>query len=325
MPGNVCVVIEHLAGKAAEVSFEMLGKGRELADQLGVKCCAVIAGNEVKPVAEACGVADSALCVEHDRLGDFSPDAHGKALGTIFKERQPKLVLVASTSKGMDLAPDLSIALGAPLLTNVGEIRIEDGKLVVVSQLYGGKVWAEVEVEAERVVLSVLAGAFPADKGKSDKPATVKQAEDALDLASDRTVFKRLIEPEAADVDITKEDVLVSVGRGIQDKENLSIVEELAEAIGCPISASRPIVDMGWLPKARQVGKSGVTVKPKVYIAIGISGAPEHVQGMKDAGTIIAINSDPKAPIFDFAHYGVTGDLFDVVPALTEKIKEAKG
>jgi electron transfer flavoprotein alpha subunit len=133
--------------------------------------------------------------------------------------------------------------------------------------------------------------------------------------------FKQLIEPEVADVDITKQDILVSVGRGIQSADNLELVEELARALGGALASSRPIVDNHWLPKSRQVGKSGSTVKPKLYFAVGISGAPEHLEGMRDAGLIIAINTDPKAPIFNVAHYGITADLFDVVPALTEKIK----
>jgi electron transfer flavoprotein alpha subunit len=133
--------------------------------------------------------------------------------------------------------------------------------------------------------------------------------------------FKQMIRPEAGGIDITKEEILVSVGRGIESQENIELVEELATAIGGTISASRPIIDSGWLPKVRQVGKSGVTVKPKLYLAIGISGAPEHLQGMKDAEFIVAVNSDPNAPIFGVAHYGVCGDLFDVVPALTECAK----
>jgi electron transfer flavoprotein alpha subunit len=324
MPGDVAVVVEHLKGKIAEVSFELLGKGKELAAALGGKLSAVVLGKDAKAAAEACGAADSVLYLEHEALAGFDPDAYGKALSALLKERAPALVLVSNTSKGMDLAPDLALALGIPVLTNVGAAVVEGGKIVATSQLYGGKISAEAEIEGGRAVLSLLAGAFGADKGKTEKPASVEMVAAPADLSS-RIAFKRLIEPEAADVDITKEDVLVSVGRGIQDKQNLEIVEELAGAIGCPLSASRPIVDMGWMPKSRQVGKSGVTVKPKIYIAIGISGAPEHIQGMKDAATIVAINSDPKAPIFDVAHYGVTADLFDVVPALTEKVKELKG
>jgi electron transfer flavoprotein alpha subunit len=325
MAGDVYVVAEHLNGKLAEVSLEMLGKGRELASALGGKLHAIVLGKDAKGAAEACGAADSALYAEHEALAGFNPDTHARALAAILKERSPAVVLVSNSSKGMDLAPDVALALGIPVLTNVGAVTVEGGTIVGTSQLYGGKISTEAEVVGGRAVLSVLAGAFPADKGKSDKPATVETVAVPGDLNGARITFKRLIEPEAADVDITKEDVLVSVGRGIQDKDNLSIAQELADAIGCPLAASRPIVDMGWMPKSRQVGKSGVTVKPKIYIAIGISGAPEHIQGMKDAGTIVAINSDAKAPIFDVAHYGVTADLFDVVPALTEKLKELKG
>lgn len=323
MSADVIVVIEHLNGKITEASFEMLGKGKELAAALAGKLHALVLGKGAKSVAKACGAADAALYVEHDALADFDPDAHSKALTAILKAREPALVLVSNTSQGMDLAPDLAVALGVPVVTNVGAASVENGRIVATSQLYGGKIFAEAEIEGGRAVLSILAGAFPAEKGKSDRPAVVDDVAPPAGLAS-RITFKRLIEPEAADVDITKEEVLVSVGRGIQDKDSIEIVQELADAIGCPLSASRPIVDLGWLPKSRQVGKSGVTVKPKIYIAIGISGAPEHVQGMKDAGTIVAINSDPKAPIFDVAHYGVTADLFEVVPALTEKLKALK-
>jgi electron transfer flavoprotein alpha subunit len=232
---------------------------------------------------------------------------------------------VSATSKGMDLAPSLAVALGVPCAANVSAVRLEGGTLAVTSQLYGGKVFADVGIEGGRAVVSMVAGATKGDPAKAGGTAAVEEVTVPADAIVSRIVFRELAEPEAADVDITREDVLVSVGRGIGEQSNLEIVQELADAIGCPLSASRPIVDLGWLPKSRQVGKSGVTVKPKVYLAIGISGAPEHVQGMKDAATIVAINSDPKAPIFDFAHFGITADLFDVVPALTEKVKEAKG
>lgn len=324
MPADVAVVIEHLNGTIAEVSFEMLGQGKQLAAALGGQLRAIVLGHDARAAAEACGAADAVLYVEHEALGGFDPEAHGKALAALFAASTPAVVLVSNSSKGMDLAPDLAVALGVPVVTNVGAVAIEGGTIVATSQLYGGKVHAEVEVAGGRAVLSLLAGAFPADAGRSERPAAVEGAAPPADLAS-RIAFQRLIEPEAADVDITKEDVLVSVGRGIQDRDNLEIVQELADAIGCPLSASRPLVDLGWMPKSRQVGKSGVTVKPKLYIAIGISGAPEHVQGMKDAATIVAINSDPRAPIFDVAHYGVVADLFDVVPALTEKVRELKG
>ena len=176
----------------------------------------------------------------------------------------------------------------------------------------------ESQIEGDRFIASVLAGAFPTDAGKGSGAAVENL--DAPDLSGLKIQFKQLVEPEGGDVDITQHDVLVSVGRGIQNEDNLPVVQALADKLGGALSSSRPIVDSKWLPKTRQVGKSGLKVKPKVYIAVGISGAPEHIEGMKDAECIIAINTDPNAPIFDYAHFGVTEDLFDVVPALTEKL-----
>ena len=198
-----------------------------------------------------------------------------------------------------------------------------DGRLTAVSQIYGGKLLAEAEVEGPNAIVSVLAGSFPAEAGRAAGSPRVEEVPPPP-LDTPRIRFKRLIQPEAGDVDITRQAVLVSVGRGIQSKDNIPVVEELAQALGGALSASRPIVDQGWLPKTRQVGKSGMTVKPKLYVAVGISGAPEHIEGMRGAELIVAINTDPNAPIFNVAHYGVVSDLFDVLPLLTEKIKASK-
>jgi electron transfer flavoprotein alpha subunit len=183
----------------------------------------------------------------------------------------------------------------------------------------------DVEVQKEHAILSVLPGAFRAERGMVERvPPMVEDVQLKTSLDGLRMRFERLIEPDAGDVDITQAPILVSVGRGIQNKENLSLAEELADAIGGVMSSSRPVVDQGWLPMTRQVGRSGMIVKPKLYLAVGISGAPEHVEGMKDSEMIIAINADAKAPIFNIADYGVVGDLFEIVPALTEKLKEAQ-
>ncbi len=317
MSQDVFVVAEHLKGKLGDITFEMLAKGREIADALGGKLYAVLMGDAA--LAAPLGKADGALVVADAALADFTPLAHQNALAQLVRERAPRVVMIANTSMGMDLAAGVSAALDIPLIAYCNNLRVEGGKVVATAQIYGGKLLAETEAHGERVIVSVLAGSFSADAGKSDKGASVEEVRVAVDGGGVR--FKQLIEPEAADVDITKQDVLVSVGRGIGSADNLQVVQELADALGGAVSSSRPVVDNGWLPKARQVGKSGVTVKPKLYLAVGISGAPEHLEGMKDAGTIIAINSDPKAPIFDVAHYGIAADLFDVVPAITEKIK----
>jgi len=269
------------------------------------------------------GKADRVLCVADMRLANYNPTAFRHALTLVVKEYQPKLVLIGNTSMGMDLAAGVSAETGIPLVAYANKLFVEDSKIVATAMMYGGKLFAEAESEGEQVIVSVLAGSFDAEKGRGDGPAPVEELKAPLSINGGAGVhFKQLIEPEAADVDITKQDILVSVGRGIQSADNLELVEELANALGGALSSSRPVVDNGWLPKSRQVGKSGVAVKPKLYLAVGISGAPEHIEGMKDAGTIIAINTDPNAPIFEVADYGIAADLFDVVPALTERIKE---
>jgi len=317
MSNDVLVYVEHLKGKIADISFELLGKGRALADALGGQLEAVVMGAESSALAGQLGKADRVLCVT--QAGAYTPTAYKHILATIVRERAPRVVLIGNTSMGMDLAAGLSAATDIPLIAYAKNVSVEDGKVVATAMVYGGKLFAEAEPEGDQVIVSVLAGAFDAEKGKGTGSPTIEQLAIAGDGAG--VTFKQLIEPEAAEVDITKQDILVSVGRGIQSADNLDIVEELANALGGAVSASRPVVDNHWLPKSRQVGKSGLTVKPKLYVAVGISGAPEHVEGMKDAGTIIAINTDPNAPIFEVADYGIVADLFDVVPALTEKIK----
>src|SRR5512142_235724 len=322
MPNDVFVFVEHLKGKIGDISFEMLGRGRELADTFGGKLSAGLIGSRCADLAEQLGQADAVLCVMDPRLAEFNPSAYKHALGELVRERAPRLVMIGNTSMGMDLAAGVSALLNISLIAYCNKLRVEDNKLIATAQIYGGKLLADAEANGDQLIVSVLAGSFPADAGRSEQGAPVEEVKPPLAINGGAGVhFKQLIEPETADVDITKQEVLVSVGRGIQSADNLELVEELANALGGAVSASRPIVDNGWLPKARQVGKSGSTVKPKLYFAVGISGAPEHLEGMRDAPLIIAINSDPKAPIFDVAHYGIAGDLFDIVPALTEKIK----
>jgi electron transfer flavoprotein alpha subunit len=188
--------------------------------------------------------------------------------------------------------------------------------------MYGGKIQATVAVKKRPAILGLRPGARNADQGRATAAPPVEQI--ALDLPAQPVALKKYVEPDAGDVDLTRQDVLVAVGRGIGGKDNLPLAEELATALGGAVCGSRPVIDQGWLPLSRQVGKSGVTVKPKLYVAAGISGAPEHVEGMKNAELIVAINTDAQAPIFDIAHYGIVGDALDVLPALTEKLAARK-
>lgn len=323
MSSDVLVYVEHLKGKIADVSFELLGKGRDLANALGGKLDAVLIGSQCGGLAEQLGKADRVLCVADMRLAEFNPTSFKHALASVVKDTAPRVVLIGNTSMGMELAAGVSAETGIPLIAYANNLKVEDSsRVVATAMVYAGKLFAEAVADGEQVIISVLAGSFDPDRGRGEGPGRVEEVKAPLSINSGAGVhFKQLIEPEAADVDITKQEILVSVGRGIQSADNLELVEELATALGGALSSSRPVVDNGWLPKSRQVGKSGVTVKPKLYFAVGISGAPEHLEGMKDAGTIIAVNSDPNAPIFEVADYGIVGDLFDILPAITEKIK----
>jgi electron transfer flavoprotein alpha subunit len=322
MTPDIYVVVEHFESQIADITFELLGRARDLATAAGGRAVAVVVGQALRPLAGELGAADAVVLCEDARLAHYTPEGHQRALAALLRPRAPRATLVPNTAQGMDLAAGLAAALGWPLVAYCRDVRLEGGRLLATSQIYGGKILAEAEVGGPSAVFSVLAGSFPAGAGRRAGHPAIELVAAATGPA--RVRFKRLIRPEGGDVDITREARLISVGRGIQSKENLSLVEELAAALGGAVSASRPIVDQGWLPKTRQVGKSGMTVKPKLYLAAGISGAPEHLEGMRDAECIVAINTDVNAPIFNVAHYGVTADLFDVLPALAAKIRAGK-
>lgn len=317
---DVMVFAERQGDRLADVAYELLAAGWQVSRALGAPLSAVVVGPGARQLAASVG-ADVVLCVEDERLEAFTPDGYLAALQAAVDRRSPRLVLVPSTSQGMDLAAPLAGRTGLPLVAYCSKLWVEDGAVLAHSQVYGGKFTVEVVVP-ERGIVCVLPG-----RAAAHAPAEGTPAVELLPLppGEPRTRFRQRFEPEAGDVDITREEVLVAVGRGIGDRENLALAEELAEALEGAVCASRPLVDQGWLPKNRQVGKSGLVVKPKLYLAVGISGAPEHLEGMKDSELIVAVNSDPRAPIFDVAHYGIVGDLFDYLPALTEAVRQRKG
>jgi electron transfer flavoprotein alpha subunit len=319
MGSDILVLADHLKGQLSDATFELLGKAKELAAATGGRTVAAVLGPP--ELADRLGAADVVVTVDHPALADYTPESWERALHALVTEREPRLVLIANTTIGMDLGAGLSAAWGAPLVAYTVGLEADGGELVATAQVYGGKLLAEVALEGDQAVCTVIAGSFPAAAGQGDSGSpTVEEMVPPAGLDNLATSFLNLVEPEGGDVDITGAEALVSVGRGIGSQDNLELVQELADAMGAPLSASRPITDLGWLPKTRQVGKSGLKVKPKVYLTFGISGAPEHLEGMRDAELIIACNTDASAPIFDVAHYGTTVDLFDLVPALTEKL-----
>lgn len=321
MSNNIFVVAEHLKGELTEPTFEALGAARALADTLGAEVVGVVLGEGTGGMAARLAAADRVLAVDDPALANFTPDAYLAVLEALLRKYRPRLTVLLNTALGMDLAAALSVRLDWPLVAYCNGLQAEDGAVVTTSQIYGGKVLAECALGNGPALVAVLGGAFPAEAGRTGDAPAVETISSPVVLQGLRTRFKRLIEPEASDVDITRADIIVAVGRGIQSPDNLEVAEELAEALGGVVAASRPVTDAGWLPRTRQVGKSGLKVKPKLYLALGISGAPEHLEGMKDADLIIAVNTDPNAPIFDVAHYGVVADLFDVTEALMEAVE----
>jgi len=315
MGNDIFVIAEHMDGKVSDVSFEMVGKAKELASGFGGQVVAVVLGSGAADLAGSFA-SDSTLYVDDLALAGFNPEGYGKIVEALVKEKAPRLVMFGWTATGMDMAAWLSARLGIPFVANAKGISVEGSDLVVNSQIYGGKMMAEVSPEGDTAIVAVAAGSFPAEAGQGSTAA--EQVASPLALDGLKIRFLEAVKPEAADVDITTQDKLVSVGRGLGGKENIELAEELAEALGATISCSRPVVDAGWLPRTRQVGKSGQKVKPKLYLMLGISGAPEHLEGMSGAELIIAVNTDKNAPIFNVAHYGTTADLFDVAEEMLE-------
>ncbi len=318
MSNDIFVVTECLDGKVSDISYEMVGKAKELAAASGGQAVAVMLGSDM---AEQAGTfaSDATIYVDDPALAHFNPEAYGKVVEALAAARSPRLTMFGSTSMGMDMAAWLSVKAERPLIAYVNSLSAEGDELVATSQVYAGKMAAECVPEGESAIVTVLAGAFSVEAGQGGM--AVEQIAAPVPLDGLKTRFVEMIMPAAGDIDITAQEKLVAVGRGIGSEDNVELAEELAEALDAAVAASRPITDAGWLPKTRQVGKSGLAVKPKLYLMLGISGAPEHLEGMKDSSLIIAINTDENAPIFDVAHYGTTEDLFDVAEAMLELLE----
>jgi electron transfer flavoprotein alpha subunit len=262
--------------------------------------------------------------IQHDALEDYTADGYTAALEELIRKINPVLVLFPHTYQVRDFAPKLATRFGRPFISDVIAIRKDGDSLVFVRQLFQGKLNGDVTVSGEGPhFVSIQAGAWRADLHEPFK-STTEEFTPALDSAAIRQKPEAPFRESARAVDLTAAELIVSVGRGIKEKDNIGMVEDLARVMGAELAASRPICDAGWLPMERQVGSSGQTVSPKLYLAIGISGAIQHLVGMKGAKTIVAINKDANAPIFEVADYGIVGDLFEVVPALIEEVKKAK-
>jgi electron transfer flavoprotein alpha subunit len=319
---EIFVVVEHRQGVIREITFEMLNQARRLSREHSGRTTAVFLGSEtgslVPPLSSR---ADRVLVLDDPRLAHFDGRVYQEALFHLIQEYCPLLTLIGQTSWGLDLAPGLAVKTGYSLATDCLDIRLENGRPLALRQMYAGKIFCRVSFpESAGYLLTVRPGAFPADQVETLSAEVVSGTVPA-ELPEPGKHFLEFIESEAGEVDITQAEFLVSIGRGVGEEENLARVKELAKALGAALSCSRPVVDKKWLPKYHQVGTSGKTVKPKVYLALGISGAFQHLAGIAGAGTVIAVNKDPRAPIFRAAQYGVAEDIFKIIPALMEKLK----
>lgn len=319
MSQDTYVVIEHLRGQVADISYVMLAAARELAQNTGGKVVGVLLGHNSQKLAKNLA-ADRVLYLDHPILAEFTSDAYQTVLSGLLEEKKPRAAIFGSTTIGADVASVLSARLNLPL---VGLCQSFAPGEKYISQICGGKIMAEGSLPGPTVLVTMIPGGYKPEQGYSEQAPELTEVE-VRPFGEMRVKLKAYIEPEAGDVDISKEAILVSVGRGIQTEDNIELAEELAELINGTVSASRPIVDQGWLPPSRMVGKSGQTVKPKLYLAMGISGAPEHVEAITDSEMIIAINTDPAAPIFDIAQYGAEIDMLDLLEALIEQVEEAQ-
>lgn len=324
---NILLITEQRDAKWNKTSFEALAAAQQIAETAKGRLAAVVIGQGVAGLAAelAGSKLDEVLLIEHDLLRAYTPDGFTLALAQALAQVKPDLVLLPHTYQVRDFAPKLAASLGKGMIGDCVGYRFENGKLVFVRQMFQGKTAADVVFEgAPPWFATFQAGAFRGDLvAPSGSKAPVKPLAVELKPEQIRTKPLDLFREAKQAVDLTQAPILVAIGRGIKAPENIPLAEKLARALGGELAASRPICDEGWLPLDRQIGSSGQTVAPKLYLAVGISGAIQHVVGMKGSRTIAAINKDQNAPIFEVADYGIVGDLFEVVPALIEALQKS--
>jgi electron transfer flavoprotein alpha subunit len=322
----IFVIAEHKDNKLKSITSELLVFAQRAGRDFGQPITAVLLGAGTAALAEELKgkKIDRVVTVEDPQLADYNPDAYVDVLKTLFEKEKPFLVLIGHTTQGMDFAPRLSVALRRPLIVGCVDYEKQGDRLVLTRQIFNAKMNMKTAVRGEPPYFATAApGAFPGDEVESGGNAEVVAFQTSVNEPGRRKVIERVEAPKGQ-ADLSSAQIIVSGGRGLKEKQNFDLIFELADAIGGSVGASRPVVDAEWLPREYQIGSSGQTVSPKLYIAVGISGAIQHLVGMQTSRCIVAINKDPEAPIFKIAHYGIVDDLFKVVPALTRIFKDLK-
>jgi len=325
MSNGILVFAEHRAGALNKSSFEAVAAAQYLGTELGQSVTAVLLGSGVEGLAQQVAAYELSKVVyaEHEKLAEYTPDGYTDAMEQVVRQLDPLYVIMPHTYLVRDFAPKLAARFGKGLISDCIRARVADGRVTFSRRMFLGKIDADIVSDGEPPTFATFqSGAYRSEqavKGSGAGLETIK-----TEVGEVRMKPEPAFQEVKQAVDLTKADVIVAIGRGIKSKDNIALAERLAEALGGDLAASRPICDAEWLPIDRQIGSSGQTVQPKLYIALGISGAIQHLVGMKNSGTIVAVNKDPEAPIFDIADYGIVGDLFEVLPVLTEEIKKLK-
>jgi len=321
----ILVFIEHKNCVLNKTSLEAIAAAQAMGADLGMKASAVI------PCDKDCGLAqeiseydlEKVIVAKNEKLGTYTPDGYADAWEHVIKATNPQYVVMSHSYQVRDFAPKVAARLGREVVGDVIRYRNESGKLVFTRRIFLGKLDADVTVGGEAPYFATFqSGAY---RGENSAKGTAAVETIDVNVGDLRMAPEEPFQEAKASVDLTKSEIIVAIGRGIKSQENIAVAQQLADVLGADLAASRPICDSEWLPIDRQIGSSGQTVAPKVYIALGISGAIQHIVGMKNAGTIVAVNKDAEAPIFDIADYGIVGDLFEAVPVMVEEIKKIKG
>jgi electron transfer flavoprotein alpha subunit len=323
MSNGILVFIEHKAGALNKTSLEAIAAAQQLCQALDAKPSAVVLGSGSLAQEIAAYDLTKVINVDHAQLVEYTPDAYGAALEQVVRASDPQYVVMSHTYLARDFAPKVAARFGKGLIGDCIRMKVDGGKATFTRRIFLGKLDADVVSDGERpTFVTFQSGAFRGDQAVKGSGAPVETLQ--VEIAEVRMKPEAPFQEVKQAVDLSKAEIIVAVGRGIKSKDNIALAEKLAKVLGADLAASRPICDAEWLPIDRQIGSSGQTVAPKLYIALGISGAIQHLVGMKNSQTIVAINKDPEAPIFDIADYGIVGDLFEALPVLTDEIRKMK-
>ena len=328
MSSDIWVLAEYAGGRPRKITYELLGKASALAQEAGGQVVALALGSGIAGAAQELAAygADVVRVADDPLLGQYTTDAYAAVIEPVVSVEEPFLLMIGSTAMGRDLAPRLAARLGAGIVTDCATVEVVDGGVETTRPVMTRKAIARVAFRGDGIRIAVvLPNIFAPPRPDPSRAAEVLPISVTLDPASIRTQVLEVKAIARETVPLTEADIIVSGGRGLRGPEHFGLLKELAQALGAAVGSSRPPVDSGWVPHDYEIGQTGKTVNPQLYIACGISGAPQHLAGMSGSRTIVAINKDPQAPIFSIASYGVVGDLFVVVPLLTEEVRRLRG